>query len=104
MHLITHDDADYSVTSAEGLFMDSDMHARLAELVLISSEVQRVDDMAREYHRATDILHEEEGEGVIRHEVHRAADRPGRTCHHHHRGACGGKGERRSRARRCSPS
>ena len=39
------------------------MHARLAELVLISSEVQRVDDMAREYHRAADILHEEEGEG-----------------------------------------
>ena len=85
--------------------MDSDMHARLADLVGKSSVVQRVDDMAREYHRAADILHEEEGEGVIRHEVHRAADRPGRTRHHHHRGACGGKGARRSpRARRCSPS
>ena len=63
--------------------MDSDMHARLADLVGKSSVVRRVDDMAREYHRATDILHEEEGEGVIRHEVHRAADRPGRTRHHH---------------------
>ena len=46
--------------------------------------------MAHEYHRATDILHEEEGEGVIRHEVHRAIGRPGRTRHHHHGAAAGG--------------
>ena len=77
-------------TSAEGLFMDSDMHARLADLVGKSSVVQRVDDMAREYHRATDILHEEEGEGEIHHEVHRAIDKPGRTRHHHHGAAAGG--------------